>query len=289
MCDLLYALQGPMDPALIPTFSEPTLQKPLEGREPECCLQLITKRADMLADHFAIDITPGVGRPGLGRVRVGVRGTGSRHDTRLLHGPRPCELCDLCFTTTGAHIRPAHPPADGCLASLPALLDTSMPSPLGLPSFILALACTVDWFHERPCFRAVAEVGPWPEGCRVCGLLCPFCRAWAASRLGTGLHKLLPRGNPALNLLVTALPCSSPQALAALFGQHTMLEEEGTPAPTQTLPTQGLPFASHDWQMQHQLLPLLRARLVPDKLRARDGTVQELTRLEQLYRVFERC
>ncbi|RMZ53804.1 hypothetical protein APUTEX25_003943, partial [Auxenochlorella protothecoides] len=78
-------------------------------------------------------------------------------------------------------------------------------------------------------------------------------------------------------------------ALAALFGQHTMLEEEGTPAPTQTLPTQGLPFASHDWQMQHQLLPLLRARLVPDKLRARDGTVQELTRLEQLYRVFERC
>ncbi|KAL6772457.1 MLH1 [Auxenochlorella protothecoides x Auxenochlorella symbiontica] len=157
-------------------------QKPLEGREPEYCLLLITKRADMLADHFAIDITP-----------------------------------------------------DGCLASLPALLDTSMPSPLGLPSFILALACTVDWFHERPCFRAVAE------------------------------------------------------ALAALFGQHTMLEEEGTPAPTQNLPTQGSPFASHDWQMQHQLLPLLRARLVPDKLRARDGTVQELTRLEQLYRVFERC
>lgn len=80
-----------------------------------------------------------------------------------------------------------------------------------------------------------------------------------------------------------------PQALAALFGRYAVLEDDDPTFSLEPLPSQGSPRVTLDWRVQHQFLPLLRACLVPDKLRARDGTVQELTRLEQLYRVFERC
>ena len=44
-----------------------------------------------------------------------------------------------------------------------------------------------------------------------------------------------------------------------------------------------------EWEVQHVLLPALKLFLKPKKERASDGTIIELTRLEQLYRVFERC
>ena len=40
------------------------------------------------------------------------------------------------------------------------------------------------------------------------------------------------------------------------------------------------------WQV---LLPAMRIFLKPSQARATDGTIIELTRLEKLYRVFERC
>ena len=44
-----------------------------------------------------------------------------------------------------------------------------------------------------------------------------------------------------------------------------------------------------EWEAAHVLLPALRLFLRPPRERASDGTVVELTRLEHLYRVFERC
>jgi len=44
-----------------------------------------------------------------------------------------------------------------------------------------------------------------------------------------------------------------------------------------------------EWEVEHVLLPALRLFLKPSKERASDGSVVELTRLERLYRVFERC
>jgi DNA mismatch repair protein Mlh1 C-terminus len=37
------------------------------------------------------------------------------------------------------------------------------------------------------------------------------------------------------------------------------------------------------------VLPAMRSFLVPGRERATDGSVVELTRLEQLYKIFERC
>lgn len=45
----------------------------------------------------------------------------------------------------------------------------------------------------------------------------------------------------------------------------------------------------NEWEAVHVLLPALRLFLKPPRARASDGSVVELTRLEQLYRVFERC
>lgn len=49
------------------------------------------------------------------------------------------------------------------------------------------------------------------------------------------------------------------------------------------------PSSETEWMLQHIILPALRAFLIPTKMRATDGSVVELTRLETLYRVFERC
>lgn len=46
---------------------------------------------------------------------------------------------------------------------------------------------------------------------------------------------------------------------------------------------------AREWEVAHVLLPAVRLFLRPPRSRATDGTVLELTRLEQLYRVFERC
>lgn len=46
---------------------------------------------------------------------------------------------------------------------------------------------------------------------------------------------------------------------------------------------------AREWGVQHVLLPALRLFLKPGRARASDGSVVELTRLENLYRVFERC
>jgi len=37
------------------------------------------------------------------------------------------------------------------------------------------------------------------------------------------------------------------------------------------------------------LFPAMRSFLKPSRARAKDGSVVELTRLERLYKVFERC
>ncbi|KAK9796301.1 hypothetical protein WJX73_009226 [Symbiochloris irregularis] len=48
-------------------------------------------------------------------------------------------------------------------------------------------------------------------------------------------------------------------------------------------------WKQHQWTMQHVLFPALRLFLKPGRHRAADGSVVELTRLEKLYRIFERC
>lgn len=46
---------------------------------------------------------------------------------------------------------------------------------------------------------------------------------------------------------------------------------------------------AREWSVQHVILPALRLFLKPGRHRAGDGSLVELTRLETLYRIFERC
>ncbi len=46
---------------------------------------------------------------------------------------------------------------------------------------------------------------------------------------------------------------------------------------------------AREWSVQHVIMPALRLFLRPGRGRASDGSVVELTRLENLYRIFERC
>jgi DNA mismatch repair protein MLH1 len=43
------------------------------------------------------------------------------------------------------------------------------------------------------------------------------------------------------------------------------------------------------WVVEHMLLPSLRLRFSPPRELAKDGTVVQITSLEKLYKVFERC
>ncbi|KAI7838887.1 hypothetical protein COHA_007352 [Chlorella ohadii] len=47
--------------------------------------------------------------------------------------------------------------ADGCLASLPQLIDQYMPDLDRLPSFVLSLGQHVEWGNEESCFRGLAQ------------------------------------------------------------------------------------------------------------------------------------
>ncbi|KAL3158286.1 DNA mismatch repair protein [Trebouxia sp. C0009 RCD-2024] len=54
-------------------------------------------------------------------------------------------------------------------------------------------------------------------------------------------------------------------------------------------PPQPRPLCSQEEKLQHVILPAVRKFLKPSKQRATDGSVVELTQLEKLYKIFERC
>lgn len=51
----------------------------------------------------------------------------------------------------------------------------------------------------------------------------------------------------------------------------------------------GQPLSNGAWKMQHVICPLLKASLCPPQEMNSDGTVVMITKLEKLYKVFERC
>ncbi|PRW20651.1 DNA mismatch repair Mlh1 isoform X1 [Chlorella sorokiniana] len=137
--------------------------------------------------------------------------------------------------------------ADGCLASLPQLIDQYVPDTDRLPMFVLALGQHVEWGDEESCFRGLAQ-------------------ALAE------LYRLQPSIGDA---------AAEAEAEAAAGGNSE--EQQAARDAAQQRQRQ------REWTVQHVLLPALRLFLAPSRQRASDGSVVELTRLETLYRIFERC
>ncbi|KAL4439671.1 hypothetical protein ABPG75_002672 [Micractinium tetrahymenae] len=138
---------------------------------------------------------------------------------------------------------------DGCLASLPQLIEQYVPRMDRLPAFVLALGQDVEWTEEKACFQGLAQA-------------------------------------------LAELYCVQPtiaEAVAEARGREDDICVEGDCAPQCKHSTPTGEQRQQEWTLQHVLLPALRLFLVPSRQRASDGSVMELTRLETLYRIFERC
>ncbi|GAB4813902.1 hypothetical protein N2152v2_000948 [Parachlorella kessleri] len=162
--------------------------------------------------------------------------------------------------------------AEGRLCSLPQLIEQYTPDLLRLPAFVLALAQRVEWGDEAECFRTLAL---------------------ALADLYS-VQPLVPYASPA-SVGAPADTTGSAPAEGGMQG-HTGQEppqqaqqqgaQQGQQAQQQQLEEES---RAREWSIQHVLLPALRLFLRPGRSRASDGTVLELTHLETLYKVFERC
>lgn len=151
-------------------------------------------------------------------------------------------------------------PGDGKIRSLPQLIEQYHPSAQYLPQFVLALGQNVDWQEEGECFRGLAEV--------LAELFCLHPDAELDEWTATAHAK---ESNDA-----------SKSNLQDDDDDVAELEEEREQRVERER-------RRREWEAAHVLLPALRLFLRPSRERANDGSVIELTRLEHLYRVFERC
>lgn len=139
----------------------------------------------------------------------------------------------------------------GALSSLPQLIEQYHPPAEYLPQFVLALGQNVDWQEESECFKGLAEA--------LADLYC--------------LHPD-PELDPWTPPLKENVENGGGDGEAENMEKLQRIERERR---------------RREWEVAHVLLPALRLFLRPPRERASDGTVVELTRLEHLYRVFERC
>ena len=151
-------------------------------------------------------------------------------------------------------------PADGRLRSLPQLIEQYIPDLHRLPAFVLALG-QVEWSCEAECFASLAQAL-------------------------ADLYSIQP------SLVAAAGSSGDVASSAGTRAEQAGGEAEQAAAAT---PSEPAPAASgraakqHAWVVQHVVFPALRLFLTPSRQRASDGSFVELTRLESLYRVFERC
>ncbi len=137
----------------------------------------------------------------------------------------------------------------GALGSLPQLIEQYHPHAEYLPQFVLALGQNVDWKEERECFKGLAEA-------------------------------------------LADLYCLHPDSELDMWMPRVEVEnddDKGESESAEKLQRIDRERRRREWEAAHVLLPALRLFLRPPRERASDGTVVELTRLEHLYRVFERC
>ena len=139
---------------------------------------------------------------------------------------------------------------DGYLCTIPDLLPGYLPSPLGLPLFLLRLVTETDWEDEISCFRSIAtEIG----------------------RFYSTLH------------VDTDMDISGVENSADSGGVST--QAEGAAA----IVTAVKRDTDQD-TLPSLLLSAIRVHLVAPKVCAEDSTtVVQIAALEQLYKVFERC
>ncbi|KAK7334438.1 hypothetical protein VNO80_26195 [Phaseolus coccineus] len=154
----------------------------------------------------------------------------------------------------------------GNVSRLPVILDQYTPDMDRVPEFALCLGNDVDWEDERNCIQTIsAALGnfyavhplmlPNPSGE---GFLF-YKRKMMDDYVEENTHDNI--GSEVIDNKV----------------EHEMLSEAETA------------WAQREWSIQHVLFPSMRLFFKPPVSMATDGTFVQVTSLEKLYKIFERC
>ncbi|KAJ7568741.1 hypothetical protein O6H91_01G046000 [Diphasiastrum complanatum] len=164
------------------------------------------------------------------------------------------------------------------LCTLPLILDQYTPDMDRLPQFVLNLGNNVDWETEKECFDSVA----------------------AAIGEFYAIHPpLFPRPS------VTSSEVYQPAKAAEISQVPRRLETDVNSEPVQeSVPQSGADepevedefrleaenaWAQREWTIQHVLFPAMKLFLKPPHHLANNGAAIQVARLENLYKIFERC
>ncbi|VFQ90549.1 unnamed protein product [Cuscuta campestris] len=158
--------------------------------------------------------------------------------------------------------------SNGNLSRLPVILDQYTPDMDRVPEFVLCLGNDINWDDEKDCIQSIS----------------------AALANFYAMHTpLIPK--PSGDGL---------QFYKKKKSSSSVNEQENPSKPTgndvtedeyeiDLLSAAENAWAQREWSIQHVLFPSLRLFFKPPKSMATNGTFVQVTSLEKLYRIFERC
>ncbi|XP_020236612.1 DNA mismatch repair protein MLH1 [Cajanus cajan] len=155
----------------------------------------------------------------------------------------------------------------GNVSRLPVILDQYTPDMDRVPEFALCLGNDVDWEEEKNCIQAVsAALGNFYA---MHPLMLPN---------PSGEGSLFYKKRKLIDGIAEENTCDSTGSdIIDNEVEHELLSEAETA------------WAQREWSIQHVLFPSMRLFFKPPVSMATDGTFVQVTSLEKLYRIFERC
>ncbi|XP_020679638.1 DNA mismatch repair protein MLH1 isoform X1 [Dendrobium catenatum] len=152
------------------------------------------------------------------------------------------------------------------LTRLPVVLDQHTPDMDHVPEFLLSLGNDVVWTSEKECFQTIAAaigdfyaiqppVLPNPSGNGI--------QFYKNSKRDAGTN--------------AAIELKMPENVSDTDIDGELLAEAETA------------WAQREWTIQHVLFPSMRLFLKPPNAMAKNGTFVQVTSLDKLYKIFERC
>lgn len=160
---------------------------------------------------------------------------------------------------------------DGNVCTIPIILDQFMPDMDRLPQFLLSLGNCVDWDSEKECFETFAAA--------LADFYAMYPPMLPNPADDDGLDYYRGQKRETSSLAIKDAPREDPESQ----GEDSMDIDEELVGEAEKV------WAQRVWTIEHVLFPALRLFLKPPKHMATDGTAIQVTCLENLYRIFERC
>jgi len=166
---------------------------------------------------------------------------------------------------------------DGCVCTLPELLEHYTP-PFGrMPMFLLRLGVDCVWDREQECFQSV------------CKEIACFYQLQPGMYLNQDESVSVPSStSPDFGGAISSVVVSS-SSLASASTSASSAASLSASSPASTSASSASQSPSLRWIIQNVLFPSFRVSFTAPKHFATDGTVTQIACLENLYKIFERC